>query len=1089
MTVHQFLTVLWGSPPPKGALNIWRRADKSTQSFALPDEFEQVSSFIQQFGAHPCDLYHQVGLQATKTGPASRGTAETCVAIPGFWMDLDIIGPGHKTAALPPDQDAAMALLGEFPLAPTMIVHSGGGLQVYWLFSKPWVFVCQAERDEAQNLSRSTQAALMQLAQGHGWKLDNTTDLARVLRIPGTFNAKDTANLREVRVLSYEPERRYKPEDFEQFAPTASPVHAATAQAPPVALQHPASPLAPSADGKLILEHCAWMAHCRDDAASLPEPEWYAMLSVLAACKDGRELAHALSSPHSGYNQSETDMKFEHANITAGPRTCENIRSQLNGAAYCGACVFAGFVKSPVVLGSNPDRTKALLDVMSGLKAVQADPASAFDEDFVAAMATMLKQSPTLFSKVRAVLVQAGVHVQRLDQAIQALRASDSPYLVQAGELYYNRGNGLTVKIANFVAEITEEEAHDDGVSVDRNYRIRGTAADGSLLGEASIPCADYPAMAWVDKQFGHRAIITPNCQAHMVAAIKYLSLDKGVSIKTVYKHTGWRCLDGEWRFLTASGALGSQGLDPAVAVDVGLWASAYALPSPLVDQQALHDAMAKAERLLGLLPAPMAYALFSAAFRAPLAAAYPVDFSVYLEGCTGSFKSECAALLLGFFGTQFHGKRLPASWAGTENALVEYAFRLKDNILVIDDFNPVGTQHDVNAWHKKADRVLRAQGNLAGRARMSSNLALRPPTPPRGMIVATGEDLPNGHSLQARLVVLHIQPGDVDKDTLSTLQNDRAAGALTGVMSAYIQDLAGQMSTVQGHLQALFAKLRAESGRKMKAHTRTPDNIANLALGYSMYLDFAVSVGFLPAAEKASRWDKGWEALLALGVGQTVDLQEEDPVDRFGELLVSAIIGGYGHLLDKKGNIPPSPQNQGWSNYGDQSSSTWRPQGELVGYIDGQDLYLIADTAYASVQKLVRAQGSTYPITKPGLIRRLKDRGKIIGHDPGLNTTRLSVGSSRLRVLHVSATMIDMGTSMVQTAQTTKLFVPPFSRGPVIPRDYSFTVPSDDPDMPPLLVSPFHPDYEELLQKHLQGEQAQGLTCEETCEILDDPF
>ncbi|MBI4806976.1 MAG: hypothetical protein HY795_17305 [Desulfovibrio sp.] len=1015
MKLHQFLTALWGSPPPQGALNIWRKADKSTQSFALPDEFAQIGSLIQQTGTSPNDLYHQVGLQAQKTGAASRGTADTCVAIPGFWMDIDILGSGHKATELPPDQDAAMALLDEFPLPPSLIIHSGGGLQVYWLFSSPWVFASQADRDEAQSLSKNTQAALLKLAQGHGWKLDNTSDLVRLLRIPGTFNAKDPSNLREVRVLCYEPERRYTPEDFEQFVPVASPVCAATTQVPTVVVPRPASLLSPSADGKLILEHCAWMAHCRDDAASLPEPEWYAMLSVVAACENGREFAHALSSPHSGYSQSETDRKFEHARITAGPRTCDNIRTQLNGAAYCDACVFSDFVKSPVVLGSNPDRTKALLDVASGLTAVHVNPASAFNEDFVAAMAMMSRQDPALFSKVRAVLAKMGVAVRRLDQMIQAHAAHASHYLIQGGELYFDRGSGITTKIANFVAEITEEEAHDDGLTVNRSYRIRGTAADGSLLGDISIPCADYPAMTWVDEQFGHRAIITPNCQAHMVAAIKYLSLNKCVPSKTVFKHTGWRNDKGVWRFLTGSGALGVHGLDTSVVVDVGSWASAYALPDVPANQPQLHDAMAKAEGLLGFLPAPLAYALFSAVFRAPLAEVSPVDFSLYLEGKTGSFKSECAAVMLGFFGPQFHGKSLPGSWSSTDNALVLQAFTLKDIPFVVDDFNPVGTLQDVNAWHRKADRVFRAQGNLAPRGRMNQGGSMRPMTPPRGMIVSTGEDLPNGHSLQARLVILHLKPGDVDKTALSALQVHRGNGLLASVMAAFIQHLAGQMGTLPGQLKTLFAQLRAEAASKINAHTRTPDNIASLAIGYQMYLEFAVQVGFIQAHEKQVRWEKGWQALIDLGASQGGNLQDEDPIERFGDLLASAILGGHGHLQDKQGNQPSSPQTQGWRNHGDQTSPSWIPQGPLVGYIDGNDLYLLADNAFAAVQQLARTQGGAYPLSKAGLIRRLKDAGKIVSHDSNLNTVRLSMGTGRVRVLHVHAAMIGVGTLQTQ--------------------------------------------------------------------------
>jgi len=81
------------------------------------------------------------------------------------------------------------------------------------------------------------------------------------------------------------------------------------------------------ADMTLIVGKCAWLRHCRDDAAVLPEPEWYAALSILVRCKDGARLAHAWSKDHPKYAPAETDAKLKQALDKAGPRTCESIRA------------------------------------------------------------------------------------------------------------------------------------------------------------------------------------------------------------------------------------------------------------------------------------------------------------------------------------------------------------------------------------------------------------------------------------------------------------------------------------------------------------------------------------------------------------------------------------------------------------------------------------------------------------------------------------------------------------------------------------------------------------------------------------------
>lgn len=99
-----------------------------------------------------------------------------------------------------------------------------------------------------------------------------------------------------------------------------------------------------------ILECCAWLRHTRDDAATLSEPEWYAMLSILGRCEEGTRLAHDWSRPHSFYSYEETSQKLRHAVESAGPRTCRDIYVN-GGEPYCAECPQFAKIKSPIVLG------------------------------------------------------------------------------------------------------------------------------------------------------------------------------------------------------------------------------------------------------------------------------------------------------------------------------------------------------------------------------------------------------------------------------------------------------------------------------------------------------------------------------------------------------------------------------------------------------------------------------------------------------------------------------------------------------------------------------------------------------------------
>ena len=82
----------------------------------------------------------------------------------------------------------------------------------------------------------------------------------------------------------------------------------------------------------------------------------------------------------------------------------------------------------------------------------------------------------------------------------------------------------------------------------------------------------------------------------------------------------------------------------------------------------------------------------------------------------------------------------LLADWGWTDNALEKMAFLAKDLPFVIDEFAPVADRAEARRLEVKVTRLLRAQGNLAGRGRMRADSSLRSPYPPRGLLMATAE-------------------------------------------------------------------------------------------------------------------------------------------------------------------------------------------------------------------------------------------------------------------------------------------------------------------------------------------------------------
>lgn len=139
-----------------------------------------------------------------------RGGKEDCVELPGLWVDVDVAGPGHAKDVNLPNEDQAYALINAFPLAPTVIVRSGHGLQAWWAFQEP-------HPAHSETLARwgATWARLAE--QAGGFHLDNVFDAPRIMRLPGTTNTKTGCPPVPVTIDIDDWRNRYGADDIEQF--------------------------------------------------------------------------------------------------------------------------------------------------------------------------------------------------------------------------------------------------------------------------------------------------------------------------------------------------------------------------------------------------------------------------------------------------------------------------------------------------------------------------------------------------------------------------------------------------------------------------------------------------------------------------------------------------------------------------------------------------------------------------------------------------------------------------------------------------------------------------------------------------------
>lgn len=258
----------------------------------------------------------------------------------------------------------------------------------------------------------------------------------------------------------------------------------------------------------------------------------------------------------------------------------------------------------------------------------------------------------------------------------------------------------------------------------------------------------------------------------------------------------------------------------------------------------------------------------------------------------------------------------------------------------------------------------------------MRSDTSLRSIKPPRGLVVSTGEEIPLGQSLRARMLVLEISPNDINTARLSACQADARSGQYAITTSHFIKWLAGGMDEIREVLRAEINELR-DIAVTTTDHRRTPEIVANLAIGLRYFLLFAEDIGAISETQLHAFWQRGWAALGQGANRQTIHVLDNEPAARFVELITSALNTGRAHLLGPDGHQPPYAKLWGWCT--DESNHESKAQGECIGFVDGDKIYLDPDASYRVALGVAGSSGHSLSITSQTLRKRLYEKGLII--------------------------------------------------------------------------------------------------------------
>jgi hypothetical protein len=360
----------------------------------------------------------------------------------------------------------------------------------------------------------------------------------------------------------------------------------------------------------------------------------------------------------------------------------------------------------------------------------------------------------------------------------------------------------------------------------------------------------------------------------------------------------------------------------------------------------------------------------------------------VWLTGLTGAGKSFATKLAANFFsdadindGTKFGG------WTSTANYLERCGYYHRGALYVCDDYKPelVKPEHAVRLLQSYADRNARGRLQADAKANVSR--------PIRGLLVVTGEDLPeNNASVLARLIVVPVPNHRKDLATGRRCIEARRLfrGVTTGFIAWLLREgrLTGFAARVAEHQTRIYERIAGQQN-----DARISGNFALLAASFEEIAAYLADVWPGHKAETAGYIEQDLTALLD---GMLHLTQEQQASEVFWATLREALEFGRAAL---------------------QKYLTDKPEhGEVfVGRYYGGDYASVSlRLALGVVQQQLRMAGRTeLKVSEKALADQLRADGLVEPDDKGGAQLRIAGSRTRTVTVAVEALGVDKRPSM----------------------------------------------------------------------------
>ncbi len=544
-------------------------------------------------------------------------------------------------------------------------------------------------------------------------------------------------------------------------------------------------------------------------------------------------------------------------------------------------------------------------------------------------------------------------------------------YIYRIKKLRYEQ---IKIKISNFRATITKEITEDDGADVKLLYAIEGEIlTTKKKLPEIEILSNAFSTLNWIHQFWGNQPVIEPG-QGTKDYIRHLIQVESNPERETVYTCTGWREINATQAYLSGNGAIGMEKVSSRLPKGL----DRYNLPLNVKNEK---EAIQTSLSFLDLADHEKTFPLFALLYLAPLTTIVEntPNFSGYILGGSGSLKSSLAVIMLAHLGT-FRNVQQLSNFTDSANNAEKYAFWLKDTLMVLDDYHPSTDKKEAKKMEELAQRTIRAYSNRTGRGRLNHDTSDKGRFHPQGMLLITGEELVSLESTLARIMIVEINKGEVNKEKLSVIQEK--ASLLPHAMSSYILWIQKNMKDITSFFDKRFITLRKTTSIE-GSHGKLNEQVAYLQATLETVLNWLKTANAINDEQAEDMSDKGWKIFKKLRDQQSLRLQEESPVKRFLEIL-SALIN---QEKVKLSHVDLPGEIIGGNN------------GNRIGHYDETFLYLRPRETWHELREYLIREGSYFPLKKERVYTMLRE-SHLIETKKNENTIPVTIHGKKDRFL-----------------------------------------------------------------------------------------